>query len=165
MHILAMSLTMVQGPLANVIASTGTSPLSYMRSPNSWIALQSFFPQVLVWAHAIPARCTQKIEAELWAEIVYYASHPCMSAQHATFNGWLVWNFGNDECINGHVPWPFTLSKMYSRYKVDMPNSVSYLNWTPIFEWYVVRWCSKNLYPKDMCLKRLESHAQNMITI
>ena len=36
--------------------------------------------------------------------------------------------------------------------KIDVPNSVTYFNWTPIFEWYVVGRGSKNKY-------------QNMITI
>ena len=35
--------------------------------------------------------------------------------------------------------------------KVDVPNSVTYLYWTPIFEWYGVWCCSKNKYQKDMC--------------
>ena len=36
--------------------------------------------------------------------------------------------------------------------KVDVPNSVTYLHWTPIFEWYV-DWCgSQNTYQKgDTC--------------
>jgi hypothetical protein len=37
--------------------------------------------------------------------------------------------------------------------KVDVPNPVAYLNWTPIFEWHVV-WCgSGNGYVIDMCLR------------
>ena len=50
-------------------------------------------------------------------------------------------------------------------YKVDVPNLVTYLNWTPTFEWCMV-WCgSKNGYQEDMCLKEFGPHAQNMITI
>ena len=49
--------------------------------------------------------------------------------------------------------------------KVDVPNSVVYLNQTSIFEWYMV-WCGfKNGYQNDMCLKEIGIHAQNMITI
>ena len=36
-----------------------------------------------------------------------------------------------------------------------MSNSVPSLAQTPIFEWYVVRYGSKNRYQKDMC-KRLD---------
>jgi hypothetical protein len=49
--------------------------------------------------------------------------------------------------------------------KVDVPNSVVNLNQTSIFEWYMV-WCGfKNGYQKDVSLKELGIHAQNMITI
>ena len=50
--------------------------------------------------------------------------------------------------------------------KVDMPNSVTYLNRTPIFEWYV-DWCgSRNRCQKDnMYLQEIGLHAQKMITI
>ena len=34
--------------------------------------------------------------------------------------------------------------------EVDVPNSVTSLYWTPIFEWYVVRCASKNGYQKNM---------------
>ena len=55
------------------------------------------------------------------------------------------------------------LSKL--RIKVDVPNSVTYLNWTPILEWYVVRCGSKSRNQKDLCLEEIRLHAQNMITI
>ena len=46
-----------------------------------------------------------------------------------------------------------------------MPNLVAYLNRTPILEWFVV-WCgSKNKYQKDMCLKEIGLHPQNMVII
>ena len=49
--------------------------------------------------------------------------------------------------------------------KVDLPESVTYLNRTSIFEWYVV-WCgSKNRYHKDMFLRSIALHAQNMVPI
>ena len=55
------------------------------------------------------------------------------------------------------------LSKL--RIKVHVPNSVTYLNWTPILEWYVVRCGSKSRYQKDMCLEGIQLHARNMIPI
>ena len=43
-----------------------------------------------------------------------------------------------------------------------MPNLVTYLNRTPIIEWYVVRCGSKNGYQKGIIrLKELGLHAQN----
>ena len=39
------------------------------------------------------------------------------------------------------------------RYMVNVPNSITYLNWTPIFDWCVVRCESKNRHQKDMCSK------------
>ena len=51
--------------------------------------------------------------------------------------------------------------------KVNMPNfnSVSYLNCTPIFEWCVVRVGSKNEHHKDMSIKQIGLHAQNLFII
>ena len=46
-----------------------------------------------------------------------------------------------------------------------MPNSVTYLNRTHVFEYYMVRRDSKNGYQKDMYSKEIGLHAQNMITI
>ena len=54
---------------------------------------------------------------------------------------------------------------MAKHFKVDIPNSITYFDWTPLFEWYVVRCSSKNGDQKDMCLKEIGLHAQNMITI
>ena len=51
------------------------------------------------------------------------------------------------------------------RLKVDVSISVPSLDWTPIFEWYVVRCGSKNIYQKDTCLKEIRLLAQNIITI
>ena len=49
--------------------------------------------------------------------------------------------------------------------KIDMPNLVTSLKWTPIFEWYVI-WCGfKNRYQKDMCLKEVGLCIQNVIII
>ena len=43
--------------------------------------------------------------------------------------------------------------------KVELPNMVTYLIQTPIFELHVV-WCGyKNEYKKDMCLKEIGLHA------
>lgn len=36
---------------------------------------------------------------------------------------------------------------------------------TPILEWYVNMGSSKNIYQKDTCLKEIELHALNTITI
>ena len=59
----------------------------------------------------------------------------------------------------------FLIGHLHFNGKVDVPNSVTYLRRTLIFEWYVV-WCgSKNKYQKDTCLKEIGLHAQNMITI
>ena len=49
--------------------------------------------------------------------------------------------------------------------KIDLPNLVTYLNQTPIFEWCVARIGSKNGYPKDMSLEEIRLHAENMMTI
>ena len=47
---------------------------------------------------------------------------------------------------------------------VNMPNSVIFCNWTPIFEWYVVRCSSKNGYQTNMCFRKIQLCAQSMIT-
>lgn len=46
-----------------------------------------------------------------------------------------------------------------------MHNSVTYLNRTPIFEWWVVRCRSMNRHQEGMCLKGLGLHAQTLLTI
>ena len=46
---------------------------------------------------------------------------------------------------------------------MDVPDSVTKLNWTSTFMWYVVRCGSKNKYQKDMCLKEIEQHVLNMM--
>ena len=46
-----------------------------------------------------------------------------------------------------------------------MPILVTDLNWTPIFEWCVVKCGSKNGFQKDMCLKEIELRAQNMLPV
>ena len=45
-------------------------------------------------------------------------------------------------------------SQIQKSSKVDVLNSVTYLNRTPIFEWYVIRCGSENKHQKDMCLKK-----------
>ena len=47
--------------------------------------------------------------------------------------------------------------------KVDVPNSVTYLDQAPIFEWYVGWSGSKNKYQKDMCLTETALRAKNML--
>ena len=57
--------------------------------------------------------------------------------------------------------------------KVDMAISVTYLSRTPIFEWYVFRCGSKNVYKinriflvlKKHLFKKIGLHAQNIIII
>lgn len=46
-----------------------------------------------------------------------------------------------------------------------MPNSVGYLNWTPIFDWDVIKCSSKNKCKKNMYLEEVGVRAQNMVTI
>ena len=47
-----------------------------------------------------------------------------------------------------------------------MPNSVGYLNRTPIFfEWYVTGCSFENKYQKDMCSEEVGIRAQNKVTI
>jgi hypothetical protein len=42
---------------------------------------------------------------------------------------------------------------------------VNFLNMTPIFEWHMV-WCGpKNGHHTNICVKEIEQHAQNMITV
>ena len=48
--------------------------------------------------------------------------------------------------------------------KVDVHKLVTYLNQTPIFEWYVFRSYSK-MIQRDVCLRIIGLHAQNMIIV
>ena len=48
--------------------------------------------------------------------------------------------------------------------EVDVPKSVTYLNRPPRFEWYVVRYGSKNKYQKNICLKRIILFVHKLIT-
>ena len=41
----------------------------------------------------------------------------------------------------------------------------TYLNWIPIFEWYVARWVSKNMYQKTICVEENGLLVQNLVTI
>jgi hypothetical protein len=43
------------------------------------------------------------------------------------------------------------------------PNSTTYYNWTPVFEWCLVKCGSKNGHQK-MCLYKIGSCAQNLLT-
>ena len=58
-----------------------------------------------------------------------------------------------------HVP----LDSFLCTTKVDVPDTVTYLNKTPIFEWYVGVAPRTNF--EKTCLKESELHAQNMIII
>ena len=46
-----------------------------------------------------------------------------------------------------------------------MPNLVSFLHWEPFSEWYAVGCSSKNGYQKDVYLKEIGLHVQNVIII
>jgi hypothetical protein len=49
--------------------------------------------------------------------------------------------------------------------KVSRPDSDIYLNETPTFEWWVVRFRIKNGHQKEMCSKEIGLQAQNVLTI
>ena len=55
-------------------------------------------------------------------------------------------------------------SKLYLT-NIDMPEPVASLNWTPNFEWYVVRGGFKNGFKKDVWLKEIGLHVQYMVAI
>ena len=57
-----------------------------------------------------------------------------------------------------------TLGDRNKQCKVEVLDSITYLYHTPIFEWYVVRYGSKNGYQKDMCSKYNGLHSQNVET-
>ena len=48
--------------------------------------------------------------------------------------------------------------------KVNVPNSVTFLDRFPIFEWCVIRCRSKKEHQNNMCLKEIRLHAQNLLT-
>jgi len=50
-------------------------------------------------------------------------------------------------------------------HKKDVPNLHTYADWTPVFEWYVVKCGSRNGHQKDVCLKEIRLCVQSMITI
>jgi hypothetical protein len=45
---------------------------------------------------------------------------------------------------------------------IDMPESVASLDWTPNFEWYVVKCGFKNGFKKGVCSKEIGRHVQYM---
>jgi hypothetical protein len=51
------------------------------------------------------------------------------------------------------------------QYKISRPNSITYLNQTPLFEWCVIRCESKDGHQKDMCSEEIELHAPYLLTI
>lgn len=55
------------------------------------------------------------------------------------------------------------MNPMHCQCKVDVPDSVAYLNWTHNLECYVVRFGSKKGYQKDMGVKEFRQCAQNMV--
>ena len=51
-------------------------------------------------------------------------------------------------------------------FKVSGPNLVTFLKYTPTFEWCVVRGGSENRHQKDiMCLKEIGLCAWNLLTV
>jgi hypothetical protein len=65
--------------------------------------------------------------------------------------------------VNGLVWFQELVSK---RHEVDNPSSNTFFFiGTFVFEWYVVLHGSKNVYQKDMCLKEIGLHIQNIMTI
>ena len=50
-------------------------------------------------------------------------------------------------------------------HKVDMPNSITSLDQTPMFESYVNKCDSNNGYQNGVCLREIGPHAQNMLSI
>ena len=46
-----------------------------------------------------------------------------------------------------------------------MPKSNIEISWAPIFEWYAIRFTSKNTHQKDKCLKKIGLLDQNKLTI
>jgi hypothetical protein len=48
---------------------------------------------------------------------------------------------------------------------VDNPSSVTFVIYTLIFQWCVVKCGSKNIHQKAMCFKEIGLRAKNMITI
>ena len=49
--------------------------------------------------------------------------------------------------------------------KVDLHNSIAYMNRSPTFEYYMVRYGSKNISQKDMCWKRLDYTITSLIQV
>lgn len=49
--------------------------------------------------------------------------------------------------------------------KVDVPNSTTYANRAPYFEWCVVRYGSKNRHQNFMCLEEIAIRGQYVSTI
>lgn len=49
-------------------------------------------------------------------------------------------------------------------YKVDVPNLVFDLKYTPIFEWYMVGCKFRNEFHEDMCWKEVEVRARILFT-
>ena len=57
------------------------------------------------------------------------------------------------------------ITKKLITQKVNVPNLVTYLDKTPIFDWCVIRCGSKNGHQKKKCLKEIGLHAQYLLTI
>jgi hypothetical protein len=51
------------------------------------------------------------------------------------------------------------------QHKANVPRSNIEIIWAPIFEWYAIGFIFENKHPMDICLKRIDLLAQNMLTI
>ena len=51
------------------------------------------------------------------------------------------------------------------QYKVSGCKSIAHLNFTPTFEWCVIKSRSKNGHIKDMCLTKMGLRVQNLLTV
>ena len=49
--------------------------------------------------------------------------------------------------------------------KIDVSNSITHLNQTPMIEWYVFKCDCTSKHQKDMCLNEIGLHAQDVVTI
>ena len=83
-----------------------------------------------------------------------------LGMSHLSFNLLMVGSHHN----NGHCDYDgFNLKCWILRCMCRYSNTT--VIWTPIFEWYMVRWDSKNVHQRYMCLKMNGLRIENMQTI
>ena len=71
-------------------------------------------------------------------------------------------NFSSLKCKSGTLE---ATSTCLNQVRIDMPNSVTKINWTPVFEWYVLKCGSKKWIRRLHVFKRDWTTHSNMITI